>query len=170
MSGARTAARLVIAPARAGADIEAVRELFREYAAWLAVDLCFQGFAAELASLPGVYAPPHGCILLARTHDGAVAGCAALRRFDARSAEMKRLYVRDAFRGVGLGARLAEETVGAARRMGYRRVLLDTLPQMAAAQRLYRVLGFRAIAPYYDNPIPGAMYLALDLAPPAGGN
>lgn len=164
MTGARAAVRFAIAPAASAADVEAVRALFREYAAWLGVDLCFQNFAAELASLPGGYAPPDGCLLLARA-DGAAAGCAALRRFDARSAEMKRLYVRDAFRGAGLGARLAQEVLAAARRAGYARVLLDTLPQMAAAQHLYRALGFRAIPPYYENPIPGAMYLALDLAP-----
>lgn len=154
---------ITIAQAASIEDVEAVRALFQEYAAWLAVDLCFQGFAAELATLPGAYAPPDGRLLLARA-GGETAGCAALRRLDARSGEVKRLFVRAPFRGRGLGMRLARAIVDEARAIGYARLLLDTLPQMPQAQRLYRALGFREIAPYYANPIPGAVYMALALA------
>ncbi len=143
-----------------------VRELFQEYADSLDVDLAFQDFAQELAELPGEYAPPRGCILLALV-DGALAGCCALRPLDnadyANASEMKRLYVRKAFRGFGLGRQLAEATLDAARRAGYASVLLDTLDGMEAARALYAELGFEEIPPYYYNPIAGAHYLKADI-------
>jgi ribosomal protein S18 acetylase RimI-like enzyme len=125
-------------------DIEAARTLFREYQRALGVDLCFQGFDEELATLPGKYAPPDGRLLLAKRGD-AVAGCIALRRLDEATGEVKRLYVRPGDRGFG-------------------RLVLDTLADMKAARALYQALGFREIAPYYENPLPGAIYMALGLA------
>ncbi|QJW85465.1 GNAT family N-acetyltransferase [Ramlibacter terrae] len=150
-----------------GADaLDEVRAIFREYADQLGVDLCFQQFDDELASLPGEYAPPRGALLLARV-DGELAGCCALRPLDAadypNAAEMKRLYVRNAFRGFGLGRQLAEAILDAARQAGYACVLLDTLDDMEAARALYEELGFEDIPPYYHNPIPGAHYLKADL-------
>jgi putative acetyltransferase len=143
-----------------------VREIFREYAEGLGVDLCFQQFDEELAGLPGEYAAPRGALLLA-TVDGEVAGCVALRPLDnadyPNAAEMKRLYVRKAFRGFGLGRQLTEAVLDAARQAGYASVLLDTLDDMEAARALYEDLGFEAIPPYYHNPIPGAHYLKVDL-------
>ncbi len=154
-----------IAPAKAD-DLADLRELFEEYAEGLGVDLCFQGFGQELASLPGEYAAPRGALLLARI-DGAPAGCCALRPLDTadypNAAEMKRLYVRKAFRGFGLGRQLAEAALDAARERGYASVLLDTLDDMEAARALYEDLGFEQIPPYYHNPLPGAHYLKVDL-------
>lgn len=147
-------------------ELKAVRELFQEYAQSLGVDLCFQSFDKELAQLPGEYAAPRGALLLA-TVDGELAGCCALRPLDnadyPNAAEMKRLYVRKAFRGFGLGRQLAEAILDAARQAGYASVLLDTLDDMEAARALYEELGFEAIPPYYHNPIPGAHYLKVDL-------
>ena len=147
-------------------DLQALREIFREYADGLGVDLCFQQFDQELAGLPGEYAAPRGALLLA-TVDGAVAGCCALRPLDSadypNAAEMKRLYVRKAFRGFGLGRQLAEAILDAARQAGYACVLLDTLDDMEAARALYDELGFEDIPPYYHNPIAGAHYLKADL-------
>ena len=147
-------------------DLDAVRAIFREYAAGLGVDLCFQNFEEELADLPGEYASPRGMLLLARI-DGQVAGCVALRPLDStdypNAAEMKRLYVRKPFRGFGLGRQLAEAVMDAARRAGYDTVLLDTLDDMEAARARYGELGFEEIPPYYHNPIPGAHYLKADL-------
>ncbi len=144
-----------------------MRTLFREYAAGLGVDLCFQQFDEELANLPGDYAPPRGALVLAMI-DGDAAGCCALRPLDSadypNAAEMKRLYVRDRFRGSGLGRELAEAILAAARQAGYSCVLLDTLDDMEAARALYGELGFQDIPPYYHNPIPGAHYLKADLA------
>jgi ribosomal protein S18 acetylase RimI-like enzyme len=147
-------------------ELESVRELFREYATGLGVDLCFQQFDQELADLPGDYVAPRGALLLA-TVDGEVAGCCALRPLDAadypNASEMKRLYVRKAFRGFGLGRQLAEAAMDAARQGGYACVLLDTLDEMEAARALYVDLGFQEIPPYYHNPIPGAHYLKAQL-------
>ena len=147
-------------------ELESVRDIFREYARGLGVDLCFQSFDQELANLPGEYAAPRGALLLASV-DGEVAGCCALRPLDSadypNAAEMKRLYVRKAFRGFGLGRRLAEAVLDAARQAGYASVLLDTLDDMEAARALYVELGFEEIPPYYHNPIPGAHYLKVDL-------
>jgi ribosomal protein S18 acetylase RimI-like enzyme len=146
--------------------VAATRELFREYAASLDVDLCFQNFAAELAALPGEYAEPAGCLMLA-TVDGALAGCGALKPLPesdyANACEMKRLYVRPAFRRFGLGRVLVQALLDEAQRMGYSEVLLDTLNDMEAARGLYASLGFEEIPPYYYNPIPGAHYLKATL-------
>ncbi|MEO9103189.1 MAG: GNAT family N-acetyltransferase [Burkholderiaceae bacterium] len=143
-------------------DIDEVRLLFSEYATSLAVDLSFQGFQAELAQLPGEYAAPCGCLLIATVED-AIAGCCALRPLDDSdypgASEMKRLFVRKAFRGFGLGRLLAESILDAARGAGYSCVLLDTLDDMEAARALYTDLGFEEIPPYYHNPIAGAHYL-----------
>lgn len=147
-------------------EFDAVREIFREYAQALGVDLCFQDFDQELASLPGDYAAPRGALFLASV-DGELAGCCALRPLDttdySNAAEMKRLYVRKAFRNFGLGRQLAEVTLDAARAAGYACVLLDTLDDMEAARALYDDLGFQDIPPYYHNPIPGAHYLKCSL-------
>ncbi|MGH8286984.1 MAG: GNAT family N-acetyltransferase [Steroidobacteraceae bacterium] len=135
-----------------------VRELFREYAAWLGVDLGFQDFERELATLPGKYAPPDGCILLARI-GGEVAGCVALRPLEPNVCEMKRLWVREAFRGRRIGERLSRAVMQRGAEIGYTVMRLDTLAHMVQAHELYRSLGFREIAPYYANPLPGAVYL-----------
>lgn len=139
-------------------DVEEVRTLFREYAASLPFALDFQDFDRELDELPGAYAPPRGALLLARG-----AGCVGLRPIDETTCEMKRLFVRPSARGTGLGRRLAEAVVAEARRVGYTHMRLDTVPQMDAAQSLYAQLGFREIAPYRSNPIPGALFLELEL-------
>ncbi len=143
------------------------REIFREYAASLAVDLCFQDFDAELAALPGEYAAPLGTLLLA-TVDGEVAGCGALRPLVdvdyANACEMKRLYVRPAFRRFGLGRLLAQALIDHARQAGFSAMLLDTLDEMESARELYASLGFEEVPPYYFNPIAGAHYLKADLA------
>ena len=150
----------------APAQLAQVREIFREYAQGLGVDLCFQDFENELATLPGEYSAPRGTLLLAKV-DGQLAGCCALRPMDAadypNAAEMKRLYVRPALRGLGLGRQLAEAALDAARQGGYASVLLDTLDEMEAARALYEDLGFEEIPPYYHNPIAGAHYLKADL-------
>lgn len=147
-------------------EMAEVRQIFQEYADSLNIDLEFQGFESEIADLPGEYAPPRGQILLA-TVDGAIAGCCALRPIDdcdyPNAAEMKRLYVRQAFRGLGLGRQLTEGILDAARRAGYDHVLLDTLDDMESARALYTDLGFESIAPYYHNPVAGAHYLKVSL-------
>ncbi|MFN7917184.1 MAG: GNAT family N-acetyltransferase [Vicinamibacterales bacterium] len=136
------------------------RALFQEYAAQLNVDLCFQGFSAELDRLPEMYGPPRGRLLLAHD-DGALCGCAGVRPLtaDPAACEMKRLYVRTSARGQGLGRRLAMASLDAARDMGYARMVLDTLPRMTEALALYASLGFTPIDPYYTNPIEGVVYL-----------
>jgi GNAT superfamily N-acetyltransferase len=151
-----------VRPARGPAEIEAVRRLFSEYAAELGVDLGFQGFAEELTTLPGAYAEPRGVLLLAWADD-VPAGCAGVRPLGADGCELKRLFVRPPYRGRGLARRLSTAALDAARSLGYRRIRLDTLPGMIEAQRLYRELGFREIAPYRPNPVPGAIFLELDL-------
>jgi ribosomal protein S18 acetylase RimI-like enzyme len=138
------------------------RTLFREYADQLGHDLEFQQFSQELAALPGAYTPPDGCLLLATEGDELV-GCVALRRQRDRICEMKRLYVRPGWRRQGIGRRLVAAVIAAARNAGYERVRLDTLDHMEPARELYRALGFRKIAPYYNNPIPGAVFFELDL-------
>ena len=143
-------------------DPEEVRALFREYQAELGVDLCFQGFDRELAELPGDYGPPDGSLLVASV-DGELAGCVGLRRLGDHVCEMKRLYVRPAFRRRRVGRALAEAVIATARERGYGRMRLDTLPSMTEASALYRSLGFREIAPYYRNPVPGARFLELEL-------
>ena len=153
---------LPIRDANGAGDVETARALFREYEAAIGVDLCFQGFEAELAGLPGAYVPPRGRLLIAGAPE-APAGCVALRPIDADAGEMKRLYVRPEFRAAHLGRRLAERVIADARAIGYRRICLDTLPMMQSAQRLYESLGFRDIAPYRPNPVVGARYMGLEL-------
>lgn len=157
---------MALLPATTPAELEAARHLFTEYADSLGIDLAFQDFEHELARLPGEYAPSRGCLLLAYV-DGSPAGCCALRPLDnsdyPNAAEMKRLYVRRAFRGFGLGRELAEATLTAAQQLGYRHVLLDTLDQMESARTLYAELGFEEVPPYYHNPIAGAHYLKADI-------
>jgi putative acetyltransferase len=161
VSDAKTAT-VAIAAATTPADIEEIRALFLEYGRSLDFNLCFQGFDEELASLPGAYAPPRGRLLLARS-DGVVIGGVGLRPLEADICEMKRLYVRPGHRALKAGRTLAESVIAEARAIGYRAMRLDTLPDMTAAQALYATLGFRDIAPYYENPIPGARYCELDL-------
>lgn len=144
------------------ADIAQVRELFLEYQSTLGVDLCFQGFAEELASLPGNYARPAGRLLLA-SNAASVLGVVALRPILSGDCEMKRLYVRASGRGTGLGRLLTEALIKEAQVSGYRRVLLDTLPTMTEAQALYRSIGFVEIPAYCHNPIAGTRYMALEL-------
>ena len=144
------------------ADIPEVQRLFREYSAWVGVDLSFQDFDRELAQLPGDYVPPGGVLLVARV-EGRIAGCVAAHQWRADVCEMKRLFVRDSFRGAGCGRALVEGIIAWARTAGYRSVLLDTLPVMDQAQRLYIHLGFREVPPYRMNPVPGARFLQLDL-------
>jgi putative acetyltransferase len=157
-----TVGSIRIVTAASAAELAQIRELFVEYADALGFDLCFQGFEDELAALPGDYAPPSGVLLLAREGDEA-AGCAALRAHEPAICEMKRLYVRPAFRGRGLGRELAEAIIAGARRRGYERMRLDTVPFMKEANALYDALGFREVAPYRHNPIEGARYMELVL-------
>jgi putative acetyltransferase len=148
------------------AELKATSEIFREYAVNLGFDLCFQDFESEIAHLPGDYAAPRGALLVAKV-DGEIAGCCALRPLDSsdyvNTAEMKRLYVRPAFRGLGLGLQLAEAILDEARIEGYDSVLLDTLDDMEIARAMYEELGFKEIPPYYHNPLAGAHYLKVDL-------
>jgi ribosomal protein S18 acetylase RimI-like enzyme len=152
-----------IVQAESPAQIEQVRELCLEYSRSLGFDLCFQSFDQELAGLPGDYAPPGGRLLLV-TYDGQPAGCAALHKIADSICEMKRLYLRPAFRGRGAGRRLCERVLSEARGIGYCHLRLDTVePVMRDAVALYRRLGFREIAPYRANPILGALYMEIDL-------
>src|SRR3954465_2075527 len=158
-----------ITEARWPDDRAIVEKLFREYVASLAEDISFQNVDDELSGLPGKYARPGGVVLIAR--DGAeAAGAVAYRMVEPGVCEMKRLYVRPAFRGSGLGRELANELIEDARARGYRTMLLDTLASMTSARALYRDLGFVPVAPYYDNPLPGVMYMALELANSACGD
>jgi ribosomal protein S18 acetylase RimI-like enzyme len=151
-----------ITEARWPDDHATVEDLFREYIASLTEDISFQNPNDELAGLPGKYARPGGVVLVAWDRDKA-AGAIAYRMLEPGVAEMKRLYVRPAYRGSGLGRELANELIEEARACGYRTIMLDTLESMSAARTLYRDLGFAPVEPYYDNPLPGVMYMALDL-------
>ncbi len=147
------------------ADLPAVRRLFEEYAASLEIDLAFQGFAAELDSLPGKYAPPRGALILAE-RDGEPCGCVALRPIDGQTCEMKRLFVRESGRGLGVGRQLIGRILEEARAKGYTAMRLDTLPSMQGAVRLYRSFGFQDTEPYVYNPLPGAMFMEKLLSGP----
>jgi ribosomal protein S18 acetylase RimI-like enzyme len=140
-------------------QIETARELFNEYAAELAINMCFQNFDQELKTLPGKYTPPDGRLLIAYT-DEELAGCIALRKLDDRTCEMKRLFIRPKFRGKGYGRKMIDSLIEQERDIGYERMWLDSLPgKMDAAIALYRQLGFKDIPAYYDNPLEGAVYL-----------
>lgn len=141
--------------------------LFREYAATLGVNLCFQDFAAELQTLPTLYGPPSGSLLLVM-RESAVVGCGAVRRLTGDVCEMKRLYLRHSERGSGAGRRVAQRLIEKAQVLRYRAVRLDTLEAMTAARSLYRSMGFREIAAYYDNPLPNTIYMELALAEASG--
>jgi putative acetyltransferase len=161
---ARTAVKsLSIIQAESPAQIAQARKLFLEYAESLGFSLCFQNFDQELAGLPGDYAAPRGRLLLAEW-EGQLAGCVALRPREMDVCEMKRLYLRPAFRGMGLGRALAERIIADAREIGYRHMRLDTVePVMKDAVAMYRKLGFKDIAPYYPNPMAGTIYMELEL-------
>lgn len=169
-SGSADRHHIALTAVTGAAQMHDARRLFLEYAEELGIDLQFQGFEAELRELPGDYAPPNGCLLIARV-DGSLAGCCALRPIHdvdySNASEMKRLFVRRAFRGFGLGRQLARAILERASSLGYTCVLLDTLDDMEAARALYADLGFEEIPPYYLNPLAGAHYLKADL--PAAG-
>jgi ribosomal protein S18 acetylase RimI-like enzyme len=144
-------------------QIEEIRKLFREYENWLGIDLCFQDFEKELANLPGKYAKPDGRLFLIYQENQS-AGCIALRKIDARTCEMKRLYARDRFRGLGFGKMLIEKLFEEAQVIGYEKMRLDTLPdKMPSAVKLYKSYGFCEIPPYYDNPHRETLFMELDL-------
>lgn len=153
-----------IKPASFPADHDHVVAIFREYVASPSVSLDFQDYEPEFAALPGKYAAPDGRLLLA-WKDGAVVGCAALRKVDDRTCEMKRVYIRAAARGHGLGRRLVESIIAQARAAGYVRICLDVLPEFKAAQGIYQSLGFVPAPPVSFNPVPGTQFLGLDLTP-----
>lgn len=144
--------------------IEHARHLFREYQAWLNLDLSFQGFERELAALPGKYAPPEGCLLLAIENEN-ILGCVALRKIDFEICEMKRLFVRETAQGRGIGKELVREIIERARRIGYRKMRLDTLAaQMNAARNIYREFGFREIPAYYETPISDTIFMEMSFS------
>jgi ribosomal protein S18 acetylase RimI-like enzyme len=152
-------------PALSEETIAQARKLFREYASTIGVEVCLGDFEHELASLPGLYAPPSGRLLLAieesAGNPGEAIGCGALRKFAADDCELKRLYVRQAFRGQGAARELVKELIAEARSIGNKRMLLDTLPSMEAAHKLYRSLGFHDIPAYQKNPIPRSLFFEL---------
>jgi len=155
--------RILIRQAKSETDIRTAREIFREYEAWLGLDLCFQGFEDELNDLPGKYAPPRGRLHLASVGED-IAGCIALRQLEARVCEMKRLFVRENFRGERIGQQLIDGVLSAAREIGYEHMRLDTFPpKMGKAVQLYRAYGFYEIEPYYENPNPGVLFMELKL-------
>ena len=152
-----------IRPAETETDLIATKEIFREYESWLGLDLCFQGFEDELKNLPGKYAAPDGRLYLADV-DGAIAGCIALRPLGRTICEMKRLFVKERFRGRNIGKLLIERVIEDARTIGYKAMRLDTFPpKMAKAVQLYESYGFRKIPPYYDNPNDGVLFMELKL-------
>lgn len=153
-----------ITPVESKSDLDAAMHLFKEYAASLEVDLAYQDFAAEVAAMPGKYAPPSGALLLARRADGEPVGCVGLRPIEPSDCcEIKRLYVAPRGRGLGLGAALVDAIIRKAERIGYREIRLDTLPTMTEAISLYRKLGFTPIEPYYETPVAGTIFFAMRL-------
>ncbi len=152
-----------IRQARTKTEIEEVRRLFREYESFLDVDLCFQSFEEELAGLPGKYTPPDGGLLIAVDGERTV-GCVAVRRLIPEICEMKRLYVKPEARGTGLGRTLARQIVETAKGIGYSKMRLDTLDKLRTARRIYTFMGFKETIPYYENPIPGVVYMELALS------
>jgi ribosomal protein S18 acetylase RimI-like enzyme len=151
---------------RHAAQITAAAKLFREYVDWIGIDLGFQGFDAELASLPGRYAPPTGELMLAYSTDGEALGCVAVRPLEGITVcEMKRLYVRPAARGIGIGGALVAAIIRSAEKLGYAEMKLDTLPSMPEALALYKRYGFSEISAYYHNPVPGTVYLGKQPSP-----
>lgn len=162
-SGETTLFRIV--PVRSEEDVEATRALFYEYTAWLDLDLTYQSFGAEMASFPGKYAPPKGELFLARTGQGEPVGCAALRCMDKQTCEMKRLFVKDSAKGLGVGKALVFALIDAAKKLGYDYMRLDSLPKMTAALRMYQSLGFVEIQSYYETPIRETIFLELDMRP-----
>ncbi len=160
MNADTSIAGIIISDASGADDMAHVRALFEEYQAWLDVDLCFQDFERELAELPGCYAGPGGIVMLARdAADGRIAAGVGVRALDTGVCEMKRLYVRQPWRGVGLGRRLAELTLSFAADAGYRHMRLDTLPKLTRAIGLYEAMGFEKVPAYYDNPLDGVIYM-----------
>lgn len=159
-----------IIPVRSEEDLKDTVTLFYEYAKWLDLDLTFQNFDVEMAGMPGKYAPSSGELFLARTAEGDAVGCVAVRPLVDDICEMKRLWVRDSAKGLGLGKALVSTVVDAGRRLGYSRMRLDTLPRMAAAVRMYRTLGFVDIEPYYETPLAGTHFLELDLTKSRGSD
>ncbi len=150
-------------PVKTGEEIGTIRDLFTEYQRWLNFSLCFQGFDQELALLPGTYAPPNGRLYLAQ-YNGDIAGCIALRPMrEPHICEMKRLYVREAFRGKGIGTLLTKKIISDAREIGYRSMRLDTLQRMESARSIYTALGFTVVPKYYDNPMEEVVYMELAL-------
>ena len=149
-----------------GPGLEDIKQLFREYVKWLALDLSFQDFEKELETLPGKYAPPDGAVILA-ADDGAPAGCVALRKIDNDTCEMKRLFVRESYRGSGIGRELVKRIIRESVTRGYKKMLLDTLESMKSARKLYEDAGFKVRDPYYHNPLEGAVFMELDLTQPA---
>lgn len=142
--------------------INEIHQLFLDYEQFLGVDLCFQGFEEELAKLPGKYAPPKGALLIA-VDEKNVAGCVAVRELENDICEMKRLFVRPQYRGNGIGRMLAKAIIDEAVKIGYNRMRLDTLNTLKEAMKLYESLGFKRIAPYYDNPLPNVVYWEIEL-------
>jgi len=157
-----------IVPVRSPEQLSAVRGLFAEYVAWLGIDLSYQNFATEFAELPWHYAPPRGELLLA-LEDGGAAGCVAVKPIEGDACEFKRFFVRPSFRGRGLGLALGRAIVSEARRIGYRRMRLDTLPSMKAAVAVYVSLGFKPIEAYHPTPVPGTIFMELDLRDSGNG-
>ena len=152
-----------ICQAQTETQIDEARTIFREYEAWIDLDLCFQGFEAELAALPGKYAMPEGCLLLAYVDDK-LAGCIAMRKLDDGVCDMKRLFVRDDFRGQKIGVALIERLISNAHEIGYSKMRLDTFPpKMGKAVSLYEALGFVEIPPYYENPHSDVLFMEISL-------
>lgn len=159
-----------IVPVRSEDDLKVTKELFYEYTTWLDIDLNFQSFATEMATFPGKYTPPTGELFLARRTQGYPIGCVALRALSGDACEMKRLFVKDSAKGMGVGKALVQTIIAAAKNLGYRSMRLDTLSNMTAALKLYRSLGFIEIAAYYETPMLDTVFLELDLVPRSGEN